>query len=266
MSGGGGSTQTTQTKQTIPDEFKPLATGLANYAGQVAGRPYYPGPTIAGFSPEQEAGLTGTAYRGAMGSPVNQAAQGNITDTLQGKYLGANPYLDAMIQRTNNDVMTRFGGMLGHNAGYQNSGAQEVLGRTLADSANALQYQNYGAERNNQLQAAGMAPALASTDYQDLQALLGAGDVRRQYAQDVLNEGQKMYNYPVQQLGVLQSALGSAQGGGMTQVGPNPYQTNPAANALGGGLLGYGAAQALGMSNPWLGAGLGAAGMLLGSR
>ena len=266
MSGGGPSNVTQTTKSELPEEFKPLGQGLAQYAGQVAQRPPYPGPTLAGITPEQEAGLGMATQRALTGSPVTQAAQQNAVQTLQGGF--ENPYLDSIVKQTQDDVMARFGPQLARNFG--NTGVNQVLAGELADSSNRIRYQGFNDERTRQMQALGLAPGLVAGDYTDAQALTGVGDFRRGYAQDILNLGQQEYNYPLQQLGILQNALASATGGSQSTTGPNPNQSNPAANAIAGGLLGYGGASALGagaggaaVMNPWLGAALGA-GLMLG--
>lgn len=253
---GSKSPSTITQKNELPQAFQPLASSLAGYAQQVAQRPAYPGPTLAGFSPEQQQAMDMTAQRATQGSPVNLAAQANLTQTLQGGY--SNPYMDQIANRTAKDVMSQFGGQMARNFG--NTGVNEVAARAIGDSVGNLRYQDFNNERQRQMQAAAMAPALANTDYQDMQALMGVGDMRRNYAQSVLDQGQNLWNYPMQQLGVLQGALGSATGG--TQTMPNPNQSSPAQNLIGGGMLGYGAASAMGMANPWLGAALGAGAML----
>jgi hypothetical protein len=264
MSGGSPDTITQTNKSELPKEFQPLAAGLANYAGQVAQQPFYPGQQIAGISPEQEGGLQMATQRALYGSDVTRAAQNNAVQTLQGGY--ENPYIDAMVKRTQDDVMRRFGSQMAGNFG--NTGVNQTIASQLADSGNAVRYQGYNDERGRQMQAMALAPNLVAGDYADAQALTGVGDFRRGYAQDILNLGKAEYNHPQQQLGILQNALASATGGTQTQTGDNPNQPNTAANAIAGGLLGYGAisgagaAGMMGITNPWLGAALGAGAMV----
>ena len=252
-------TQTTKTQ--LPPEFQPVASALGGNAVDVAARPFYPGPQLAGLTPEQEAGLQMTTQRALTGSPLNTAAQANALQTLQGGY--QNPYIDSIVSRTQDDVMNRFAPQLNKNWG--NSGVQQTLAGELADAGNRVRYQGFNDERTRQMQALGLTPGLIAGDYNDANALSGVGNFRRNYAQDILNLGQAEYNYPQQQLGILQNVLGSATGGSQSATGPNPNQGNSAANAVAGGLLGYQGASALGagVMNPWLGAALGA-GLMLG--
>jgi hypothetical protein len=203
-SSGGG---TTVQKTEPPAYAIPYHQQLMQRAGNVTSQPYqpYPGARIADFTPEQQAGMNLTTQRALQGSPVMQAAQGNLQDTLQGKYLDSNPYIDQMVNRTQQDVMTNWGAQLGKNFG--NTGVQEVVGRALGDSSNAVRYQNYNDERTRQMQANLFAPQAASADYQDMQALMGVGDVRQQQQQNLLNmpfeEWARAQQFPYDQLGAL---------------------------------------------------------------
>ena len=232
---------TTVNKTEPPAYAIPYHESLLRRAGGVAGQPYtpYPYARIADFSPEQEEGLQATANRARAGSPVMQAAQGNLTDTLQGKYLDSNPYVDSMVKRSQDDVLTRYGAQLGRNFG--NSGVNETVSRAAMDAGNAVRYANYGDERNRQMQANLFAPSAAAADYADAQALMGVGDVRQGQQQNLLNFGydefQRAMGYPYQQLDTLSSAL-NATGGFGTQTAPNPYQSSKAAGALGGAASG----------------------------
>lgn len=236
-SGGG----TTVQKTEPPAYAIPYHKSLLNRAGSVANTPYtpYPYARIADFAPEQQEGLQMTADRARAGSPVMNAAKTNLQDTLQGKYLDSNPYVDSMVKRSQDNVLTNYGAQLGRNFG--NSGVNEVVSKAAMDAGNAVRYQNYGDERNRQMQANLFAPSAAAADYADSQALMGVGDVYQGQQQNLLNFGydefQKAMNYPYQQLGTLSSAL-NATGGFGQQTGPNPYQSSRAAGALGGAASG----------------------------
>jgi hypothetical protein len=73
--------------------------------------------------------------------------RGYANDVLGGKYLTQqNPYLKDMIDQTNNSVMDRVNALFSQ-AGQTGSTAQVgSLGRELANSENALRYQNYSDE------------------------------------------------------------------------------------------------------------------------
>lgn len=264
MSGGGSgeSNMTQSTKVELPSWYEPIARAGVNLGVQQAQQPYqqYNGVRIAPMALEQEQGLQMATQRAQNGSPLVKAAQQNATDTINGKYLGAeNPAWDPMVSRITDAyrvgtaaqtdrgaaMSNAFGGSA-HNEAMQRN--QTALGDSLAGFAGQL----YNTERGNQMAAMNMAPTLANQDYVDAQNLIGVGDARRQYAQDIANQAQSDFydaqNYGWNQLNQLASLgnnfLGNSQT--QTQTGPNPYQSNPMAGAIGGGMLGYSAGSALG--------------------
>ena len=247
-------------------------------------QPYrpYTGQAIAGFNPEQQAGMQMAAQRAVSGSPITNAAGRNLTSTLAGDYLDVtrNPAWAPISQgiadayRTGTAAQTdkafaqnrALGGSAYNEATQRN---QAALGSALAGAAGNL----YNTERGYQMQAAGMAPELAQQDYIDAQSLMGVGDIQRQYEQDLLNKQMEDYygqiNYPLQQLQLLGGGLGTAMTGALSQsaTGPNPYKPSTTAGALGGALSGAGAGSAI--SPGWgtiIGALLGAGAGYYGSR
>lgn len=253
----GPSTLTQNTKSEPPAQVQPYIQPYLNTGIDIANRPYqaYPGQTVAGFTPTQNAAMDMTTGRALTGSPTLQAANTNATDTLSGNYLNNNPYIDQMVQRSGNDVMSRLGkGFYGGSTG--NTGLTQTTAQALADSANSVRYQNYNDERSRQMGLIPQAPGLASADYQDPQALAGVGSAQQGYAQSLLNAGQGGFsaqqNYPLQQYDILGNALRTTMGGGQSSTGANPYQGNSLANLMGMGILGTGLYSSL--------AGLGASG------
>jgi hypothetical protein len=246
-------------------------------------QPYrpYTGQRVAGFNPQQQSGMQLAAQRAVSGSPITNAAGRNLTSTLQGDYLDVskNPAWAPISQgiadayRTGTAAQTdrafaqsrALGGSAYNEATQRN---QAALGSALAGAAGNL----YNTERGYQMQAAGMAPQLAAEDYTDAQALMGIGDVQRQYEQDLLNQQLQDYyqqiNYPQQQLQLLGGGLGTAMTGALSQqaAGPNPYRPNPTAGALGGAASGAGLGSSFGPYGALIGGLLGAGAGYYGSR
>lgn len=293
MSGGGGGgtpDQTTTISKTEPPEYvKPYSQSLMNQAAQVASRPYeqYSGQRIAQLDPYQIAGFEGTAQRAMTGSPVMNAAQGMAQSTLNGDYMSpnSNPWLKASFDQSAAGMADAYarGTAATTNAQFNNMGAfggsahQEMTktnNAAFADSlgklANDMYGANYQMERGNQMDAASMADGMAQSDYRDAQALIGVGDAYRGYTQDLLNQGyqdwQDQYNYPLTQLDILGNAINIASGGAGTNTSsaPSAYQASPYATAIGGGLAGYGMANAMGYGSyaPYAAAGGAALGLL----
>ena len=263
LGGGGGSEQSQTTTVTPWSGVQPYIT---DYLKQAQGQNKTPfqfnaGDQIAPFSPEQQYGLAGTTQRAIQGSPVNLAAQNNAYGTLQGDYMSpdSNPWLKQNVGQAMDDVQTRVNSQF-NNSNFGGSAHQELMTRNLGSTAAGMYGDNYQQERGRQMQAQALAPGLAETDYRDMQALMGVGDVRRGLSQDYLNQANNLFTnnvqYPQQQLDAYGRAVGLGMGVGsnQTSTGPNPYQSSPIAGAIGGGLAGYGMASAgqLGsITGPW---------------
>ncbi|MFY1969572.1 hypothetical protein ACOTHT_30700 [Achromobacter xylosoxidans] len=248
--------------------------------------------------------LNGSADINAARQGLTATMQGQyMRGAEKNPYAGDNPYLDQAIQKTQGDIARNYAAGTGAQtlAQFRNSGAfggsamqetqdmqNRVLGDTLANASSGMRMQDYdiqrqiaaqdlqrddalwNSERQRQMQAMGLAPSLANTDYQNYQALLGIGDIQREYSQSQLNDAltrwQQQVSQPYQQMEILANGITGATGGGIArnQVGPNPNQVNRTAGALGGAASGA----AMGsMFGPWgtaIGGGLGLLGGLFG--
>lgn len=225
---------------------------MEKYNSQVGGQSINPqqyiNARIAPMTQEQNEGLDLTAQRAREGSAVMNAAKGNLEATLRGDYLNAdtNPYLKGAVDRQLNDIQSRINTQFSGN-NFGTTGHQEWLGKNLADTALPIYAQNYDQERTRQMQANLFAPQMANSDYDDLRALLGVGDTRQAFNQQGLDAKYDLWNqlqqYPYQQNDYLGGAVAGSPGSQTT--GPNPYQSNRAAGALGGVAAGAGIGAAM---------------------
>jgi hypothetical protein len=283
--GGGSSSPSTVTQTTtqqLPAYAQPYAEQLMSRGAALSNKTYtpYTGQRIADLNNSQNTALgmtTGQALNGFQG----QGDVGNLyQQTVRGDFLTpeSNPYLQA----TADSIGANFNKTTGaQNASMQrtagafgNSGLNEKMAMDnsqLAGQLNNLYANNYNTERSNQLQSMQLAPQMQNMGYTDAKQLLGVGDIQRSYTQDLLNQQygdwQAAQNQPYANLDVLQKALSGSIGnaGSSMQTAPNPYQANPYASMIGGGLSGAALGSALfGNSNGGLvGAGLGAGAGLL---
>lgn len=230
----------TITQQSGPPAYaSPYHVRTLQLGQQAAAQPFqpYPGAQVAGFTPEQEMGLNAMAMRGMQGSPVDQVAQQQAVNTLQGSYLNpqTNVPLQDMLNYGQRQVMTNYGAQLGRNFG--NSGVQEMIGDAMGRSVAGL----YDAERGRQMQTMAFAPQLAERDYRDIQAVMDAGGARQAQLQGQLDvpgqSWQQAMLWPQHQLGLMGQALGAGSVGG-TSTQPNPYAGNTMQNVIGGGATG----------------------------
>lgn len=232
------------TVQNFPDWAVPYAQDFLGRAGQVADLPYQPygGATVAGFNPYQTGAYNAIAQRAAGGSPVINAASGEVQRSLSGGYLNSNPYLDAMVDRSAADIRRNMQAIEGQTAGYGNTGLAEVTARAIGDASSRIRGEDYARERGFMQNALGMALPLGNQDYTDAQQLITAGNAFQGQEQRGLDDAytrfQEARDYPRQQLGVLGGALGLPMGRTVTETetGGNRF-----GRALGSLLAAYGA-------------------------
>ena len=240
MSGGGGSSGTQKVQQTSsPSPYAtPYLTGayqsLNNY--WKAGAPsYYPGQTVADFSPQQQQSIQGITDLATSGNPNFAAANQQLNDTISGKYLNSNPYFDQVAQNVRQPTDSAFamGGRYG-------SGQHDAA---VASALAPYAYQNYAAERQNQLNAINQVPGIDQAQYYGMQQLGNVGAAEQQQAQNVIDANKAKYDYNATKgLNWTQNylaQLSGAPGGTVTTQSPI-YQPSPWSQIAGAGLAGAG--------------------------
>ncbi len=248
------STQTTQIDPTI-QPFLKYGLEEAQRLYQAGGPQYYQGQGYVGPSEATQTALQALQARAGAGSPLTGAAQNQLMGTIQGDYLGGNPFFQGAFQPAAQAATNAFNTAIGNvasqasKAGRYGSGAMtnlqnqaaNTLAQSLTGTAGQLAYQNYADERARQQQATFGAPQMAAADYADIQQMLAAGQLGEGYKQQALQADMAKYAYeqnlPQQQLtNYLNQAYGFPAG--RTATTQTPYFTNPTATALGTGLLG----------------------------
>lgn len=239
----GGSTVT----QVNPPNYQLpyLQQGLANAYDlyQEGGPQQYTGNTVVPFAPQTEQALQGITDRATNGSPVTQAGQSYVTDTLNGKYLdpSTNPYLKSTFDQA---AQATQASLEGQYAGTGRNVAASLPARTdmLTSLANQIYGGNYANERANQGAALGYVSPLAEADYRDLAALQGVGQTVEDKTGQIIADQQQRWNYDQQQPGntlddFLRRVSGNLGNTSTTQL-PDVYR-NRTAGGLGGAAAGY---------------------------
>ena len=202
----------TTSTQTIAPEIAPYLTyGLQQATGlyQGGGPQYYTGETFVAPSQTTQAGLQALETRALAGNPLTGLAQQQLQGTLGGAYLGGNPFFQGAFAPAAQAAQQQYKSTLGDIAsksslaGRYGSGVMGNLqdrasgqyAQALTNTAGQLAYQNYEAERQRQQQAIGAAPQLAATDYQDIQNLLQAGQIREGYTGQQLGADIQRFNF-----------------------------------------------------------------------
>ena len=281
MAGGGGGTNTVTRTELDPTMRPYVQYGLseAQRLYQTPNVPqYYPGQTYIGPSAQTTAALQAAQTRAMRGNPLVPAAQQQLQQTIQGEYLGANPFLQAALQpgfeaaqrqyeSATNQALSNFSRAGRYGSGAMRGALTNVGGeyaRALTGAAGQLGYANYADERTRQQAALQAAPAMAAQDYADIQRLSQIGQQTEAYQEMALQDAINRFNFEQQApYARLQSFLSGAYGApsGMQQV--TPVYRNPVGGAFGGALSGAALGQMTGFS-PGTGAAIGGALGLLG--
>lgn len=266
-------TQTTQIDPTI-QPFLSFGLGEAQRLYQAGGPQFFTGDTFVRPSETTQTGLQALEQRATQGNPLLGAAQQQLQREISGEFLGGNPFFQGAFAPAAQAATTQFQRAIGDigsaasRAGRYNSGAMQnlqgqasnQLAQQLANTAGQLAFQNYANERQRQTAATMAAPQMSQADYQDIQNLLNAGQLREGYTgrqlQSDINRFNFQQNSPQQNLATF---LSSVYGNPLTRQGQQTtsgYQeTSNLQNLLGtaatiGGLYrNLGGAQ--GVSNLW---------------
>jgi len=194
---------------------------------------------VARFSPQTEAALQGFEQMG-QGSPLDAPAQAQALSTIQGDYVNAgNPHLGRVAESVANQVAPQVASRFAL-AGRGGSGAESSeFTRIMGDALAPYAFNNYEAERRNQLDAAGQMPGVfQNLGLRNLGALQTAGLTRDQQAQNIINaETIPQFDFnqlePFRRLGTLQNMVGQGTvGPGMTTT-TQPVFENNIASGLG---------------------------------
>jgi hypothetical protein len=239
--GGGGGTQNSTTTTSIDPSIKPYVTYGLEEGKRLyeSGTPtFFPGQTYVSPSQATQSALNMAQERAMAGSPLVRSAQAEQLATIQGR--GVNPFLEGALAGVNRQAgnvftenvqnlqskassMGRYGSAA---QAEQEAMAQDVFARALAEQGGQLAYGSAEAERARQVAAAQAAPAMAATDYADIQKLLTTGQAQEQYSsaelQDAINRFNFEQNLPQMKLNQFANLFSSVPQGGQTVTQATP--------------------------------------------
>jgi hypothetical protein len=287
MSGGGsgGGQQTTTQIQQIDPVMKPFIQYGLEESARLYQNPdipqYFPGQTYVGPSQQTQAALAAAQQRATMGNPLVPAAQQAAQQTIQGGFLGGNPFFEGAFRGATQGAQTAYQDATqlalsnASRAGRYGSGAMGtaldraggVFANALTNTAGQLAYQNYDTERGRQQAMIGAAPGLAAADYSDINQLLQTGQAAEGYQETAMQDAVNRFNFAQQAPYMkLQSYLSGAYGAPMGTQGSvttPSFGRNRTAGALGGAATGAAIGSAFGPMGTAIGGGIGALGGLL---
>jgi hypothetical protein len=217
----------TQTTTTAPPAWQ--APYIQYGLGQARDQYQQGGTPVVPFSPYSEQALQGVADRATGGSPLVGAAQQYAQKSLQGGFLGSNPYLDQTFNKaalqTQNQLSSEFA-----RSGRNVDASEGLRSQQLNDLGTQIYGGAYNQERQLQQGVLNSAVPLANQDYVDLAQLRGAGTDVEGLAREYANApGNALDQY----LGRVTGNFGSTTS--------TPLYRNSGTAAVGGALAGYGA-------------------------
>lgn len=269
----GGSSNVTQTQEFKPPDYtvqgwKDLVNNVSQYT-QLPNQ-IWQGPRVAAPNEQQ---LTANQFimdRGLNGSPDLNSARGMLAGTVNGNYLGNNPWASdpiwdkvisnntenmasahAMGTAAQNDSAYAMQGAYGGSAWDQKQRADAMaMVKAAGQQADAtrleqtkLGAQMYGDERNRMLSAANSISTLSQDDWTAARMMAGAGDFLQNQVQQGYDANyqawQDQINAPLKNFDLMMNALRGASGsGGSSFVSSNNGSLNIPANVA--GILGTG--------------------------
>ena len=239
-----GGTRTVNTTTNVPAFAEPFFKRGLDEALNVFETPteFFPASTVVAQSPETQLALSAQRERALAGSPLTQQAQDYTSSVLSGDFLGPNPFFNAVFDPAARAVEDRVLSQMSR-AGRLGSGAEtDILSRNLADLAGNIAFNQYGAERARQQQAAAQAPAMADLDFADLSRLgqVGAAREAQQAAelQDQIRRFEFQQQIPSQKLADYLSAIKGGTFGQTRQEVPKTPISDLIFGGLGGANLG----------------------------
>ena len=280
--GGGGGGTNTVTRTELDPIMRPFVQYGLEESTRLYQNPdtpqYFPGQTYVGPSQQTQAALAAAQQRATMGNPLVPAAQQQALNTVQGNFLGGNPFFQGAFKGATAGAQTAYQDATqaalsnASRAGRYGSGAMGnaldraggIFANALTDTAGKLAYANYDTERGRQQAMIGASPALAGADYTDINQLLQTGQAAEGYQEAAMADAVNRFNFaqqaPYQKLqSYLSGAYGAPSGMQVTQ----PVYRNQVGNILGGALTGAALGGGTGLG-AGVGAGIGAGLGLLG--
>ena len=258
MSGGGGSGGGTTTQI---QQIDPIMRPFINYGLQEATRlyqspnipQYFPGQTYVSPSAQTQSALQAAQQRATIGNPLTPAAQQQALGTIQGQYLGGNPFFEGAFRGATQAAQTQYMDATqqalsnASRAGRYGSGAMGtaldraggVFANALTNTAGQLAYANYADERARQQAMIGAAPQLAGADYEDINKMLQLGQISEGYQETAIADAVNRFNFAQQAPYMkLQSYLSGAYGAPTGMQVSQPVYRNQFGNIAGGALAG----------------------------
>ena len=241
----------TSTSEPWKEQIPYLEKGFesAEDLWKAPGPEFFPGSTVAGFSPEQQQAHMLGSQRALAGNATMDAAEGYGQDVLGGNYLNSDPYQDSVFQNIQSHVMPSVNSQFMQSGRYGSDLHGDTMTRAMTEAYAPWASQNYQQGLDRMDNMAQFAPTFAEQDYRDIGALDQIGGQKQQLAQAETNDAVQRHSYyedlPYNKLNQYMGLVGGNWGGTTTSQQPY-YQPSPIGQIFGGLLGAAGTAGGLG--------------------
>ena len=231
MDDGGKTVQSTQSSEPWAAQQPFLKEGFNRALFNLnSGSPqYYPGQTVTDTTQATTQGQNAAlAQAGANSSLIGRTVGGEFLDA-------GNPHFQGMVNQIGQAIRPGIDSAFA-SSGRLGSGAHaNAFSSALADKAGSLAFQNYGMERQNQINA--------SQDYSPFQAMMNVGGQQEakqgEYLADAASRWDFEQNKDINQLAQYMNLVGNRSYGG-EQTSTQPYTGNSTMQNFGSALAGLG--------------------------
>jgi hypothetical protein len=219
MGGGGGDSTTTQ---SIPPELKPLAEAFTSKSIGLSQQGFQPysAQRYADLNTSQNLGIGMIQDRALNGSQTMNNAEGALNQMMAGQQ---NPYLDAMVNKAQGNVLGNANQAAARSGSFGNTGIAEAAAKQMGDVATSMYGGAYESDANRRFSALQLAPTYGNRAYSDANQLMGAGQIQQDQQQQNLDfnygQFQDALNLPYKQLSAMSGVFGSGLGGSSTTSG-----------------------------------------------
>lgn len=216
-----------KTKSTNKPVFEQQITGAA---GNITNAYNQAAPGLQAGAQKFGGILDSVLARYNEGDPTIDAARKYTTDVLGGRYLDqGNPYLDAIVSTTNNNVRNGVSASLGTRGLTGGSDYAAIIAKRLADNETGLRFNNYNTERDRMGQAVSQVPGLVAAENGILDPAFAAYDAMQAPVRAAVGAGQGIGGL-LGQYQTVKTKQSSSLGSVLAQMAANAAQ----AYAMGG--------------------------------
>lgn len=244
--GGGNNAQTVKTNSAPWKEQEPYLKSALQRAESLYNSPgpqFFPGSTVAGFSPTQQQAQQLGIQRATGGNQTMGASEDYARRAIGGDFLNSGDQNGMVFQNIQSKIMPAVNSQFSSAGRYGSGLHADTATRAMTEAYAPIAMDNFQRERQMQQDMAQYAPQYAADDWQNIAAMDAIGGQQQQLAQSELDDAVARWSYnadlPYNKLAQYVGLIGGNWGGQTTSQ--QPYNQPSLLSQLGGlGMMGAG--------------------------